>query len=498
MMVQVQAYSIPSESQWQTKLAAAKLAYPEGGTFNTYYEGGVAKAWTCMGYSAQMAWNMFGSTWYTSGGGWSKSYSLEPLYAGDVLRINGDNHTIFITRVDGNTVYYTDSNHGGNHLIYWNQSYTKAQLSSLLTYKWHINGNTLSGNGTVTAPTYAIISTNKSSFNVNETVNFALSSDGDANKNVVWIYYPDGTSKYYSDKGTSFSTSFSQAGNYQALVEAWNGVGSKKSSKISFSVVKPSAPTYATIKTDKSTYNTGETVNFALSSDGTANKNVVWIYYPDGTSKYYSDKGTSFSTSFSQAGNYQALVEAWNGVGSMKSSQISFRVLDSKPIAQPNPFVDIDESDSYYDAVLWAYYADPQITNGIDATHFGPNQTVTRGQCVAFLWRAMGCPEPSNTYNPFKDVPTSQYYYKPVLWAVENGITKGTSTTAFSPNATLSTQHIITFLYRTKNPGEDGWNGEAKSWAADVNDKPFGVDITVDNNTPCPRANVVQFLQKAQ
>lgn len=172
--------------------------------------------------------------------------------------------------------------------------------------------------------------------------------------------------------------------------------------------------------------------------------------------------------------------------------------VDPEPMTQPNPFVDVYESDSYYDAVQWAYYSNPQITNGIDATHFGPGQTVTRGQCVAFLWRAMGCPEPTSHYNPFKDVPSSQYYYKPVLWAIEEGITKGTSATAFSPNATLSTQHIITFLYRAKNPGQDGWSGDAYYWAADNKGRPFGVNINVDNNTPCPRGNVVQFLQKVQ
>ena len=163
-----------------------------------------------------------------------------------------------------------------------------------------------------------------------------------------------------------------------------------------------------------------------------------------------------------------------------------------------NPFEDVHEDDDYYDAVLWAYYADPQITNGIDATHFGPERTVTRGQCVAFLWRAMGCPEPNTTYNPFKDVPLTQYYYKPVLWAVENGITLGTSATSFSPNTTLSTQHIVTFLYRMKNPGKDGWDGDAYYWASDNKGRPFGVDIDVNNKTPCPRGNVVQFLQKIQ
>ena len=163
----------------------------------------------------------------------------------------------------------------------------------------------------------------------------------------------------------------------------------------------------------------------------------------------------------------------------------------------PNPFEDIYMTDDYYTAVLWAYYTIPQITNGMDETHFGPQLTVTRGQAVTFLWRFMGCPEPSSMYNPFTDVSSSEYYYKPILWAVEKGITKGVDETHFNPMDTLTTQHIVTFLYRTAHPGKDGWNGEAAAWAADENGLPFGVDIAVNNVTPCPRCRVVQFLYLA-
>lgn len=160
-----------------------------------------------------------------------------------------------------------------------------------------------------------------------------------------------------------------------------------------------------------------------------------------------------------------------------------------------NPFVDIYETDDYYSAVMWAYYADPQVTNGMDATHFGPLLTVTRGQAVTFLWRSQGCPEPSSLNNPFVDVPSTEYYYKPILWAVEQGITKGVDAIHFNPMDTLSTQHMITFLYRTKHPGMDGWDGDAAVWAGDgYGGKPFGVSIAVNNTTPCPRCHVVQFL----
>ena len=164
-----------------------------------------------------------------------------------------------------------------------------------------------------------------------------------------------------------------------------------------------------------------------------------------------------------------------------------------------NPFTDVSESDDFYEAVLWAYYHDPQITTGTTATTFGPMETVTRGQCVTFLWRAMGEPEPSSDKNPFVDVKDDMYWYKPILWAVENNITKGVNADHFNPYDTLSTQHIITFLYRTANPGADGWeNNEAANWAGgydpSVQGHPFGINVPVNNQTPCPRANVVEFL----
>ncbi|MBQ3404585.1 MAG: hypothetical protein IJG63_04095, partial [Oscillospiraceae bacterium] len=83
-----------------------------------------------------------------------------------------------------------------------------------------------------------------------------------------------------------------------------------------------------------------------------------------------------------------------------------------------------------------------------------------------------------------------------VLWAVEQGITKGTDATHFSPYSTLSTQHMLTFLYRTMNPGEDGWDGEAATWSYDSNRLPFGVNLSVNNTTDCPRGAVVTFLYR--
>ena len=160
-----------------------------------------------------------------------------------------------------------------------------------------------------------------------------------------------------------------------------------------------------------------------------------------------------------------------------------------------NPFVDIKEDSYYYDAVLWAYNSEPQVTKGVDETHFGPNKTVTRGQTVTFLWRAMGEPEPANSKNPFADVKKDDYYYKAVLWAVEKGITQGTDATHFSPDKTCSTAHITTFLYRTLEIGEDGWYEKAAKWAED-NGLLKDINKKVAPDVNCPRADVVTFLYR--
>ena len=119
-------------------------------------------------------------------------------------------------------------------------------------------------------------------------------------------------------------------------------------------------------------------------------------------------------------------------------------------LAAQNPFVDVGAGDYYHDAVIWAYSHTPQITQGVDASHFDPNGTVTRGQAVTFLWRAVNCPTPSATNNPFSDVRSDDYYYQPVLWAVNHKpqITDGVSATSFAPDKPCTRGQIVTFLYR--------------------------------------------------
>ena len=117
-----------------------------------------------------------------------------------------------------------------------------------------------------------------------------------------------------------------------------------------------------------------------------------------------------------------------------------------EPTSGANPFVDVKSDAYYYKAVLWA--VENGITTGTSADKFSPNSACTRAQVVTFLWRAEGKPAPVSTANPFKDVNPSEYYGQAVLWAVENGVTTGSSADRFSPASTCTRAQIVTFLYR--------------------------------------------------
>lgn len=174
----------------------------------------------------------------------------------------------------------------------------------------------------------------------------------------------------------------------------------------------------------------------------------------------------------------------------------------------PDHFVDISSDSVYYDAIVWAL--ENGITTGTDATHFAPSKNCTRAQIVTFLWRAAGCPEPETTANPFTDVKSSSDYYKAILWAVEQGITTGTTATTFSPNAYCSRGQIVTFLWRAVGCPEPANTKQSSIADIDIGTyyyKPVlwaieqeittGTDSThFSPNRACTRAQAVTFLYR--
>ena len=175
---------------------------------------------------------------------------------------------------------------------------------------------------------------------------------------------------------------------------------------------------------------------------------------------------------------------------------------------QTGVFVDVATGSYYEDAVDWA--VENGITKGTDDTHFSPDGICTRAQAVTFLWRAAGSPKPETRTMPFADVPAGSYYYDAVLWAVENGITKGTSDTTFSPNMTCSRAQIVTFLWRsekspaagTANPFADvkstAYYADAVLWAVKENITKGTTSTTFSPNADCTRAQIVTFLWRCK
>ena len=177
---------------------------------------------------------------------------------------------------------------------------------------------------------------------------------------------------------------------------------------------------------------------------------------------------------------------------------------EDKPVVN---FKDVPTNAFYYNPVMWA--VENGITTGTGADTFSPDEACNRGQVVTFLWRAAGKPEPTKTENPFTDVKTTDFFYKAVLWAAENGITTGTSATTFSPNETCNRGQVVTFLSRalkgepkkTDNPFADVAAGafyyNPVLWAVENGiTNGTGAD-TFSPDEACNRGQVITFLYRA-
>lgn len=170
-------------------------------------------------------------------------------------------------------------------------------------------------------------------------------------------------------------------------------------------------------------------------------------------------------------------------------------------------FADVPAGSYYERAVIWA--AANGITNGVGNGLFGVDAPCTRAQAVTFLWRAAGSPAPEISAMPFTDVPVGSYYYDAVLWAVENGIAKGTSETTFGPDASCTRAQIVTFLYRAFGTPAGGdaafadttpnaYYAEAVRWAVATGVTTGTSNTTFSPNADCTRAQIVTFLWRCK
>ena len=177
------------------------------------------------------------------------------------------------------------------------------------------------------------------------------------------------------------------------------------------------------------------------------------------------------------------------------------------PSQPTQTFRDVSKRSYYYDAVTWA--VENGVTDGTGSNTFSPDKACTRAEIVTFLWRAAGKPAAKSSVNPFTDVSKSAYYYDAVLWAVEAGITQGTSVTTFSPDKTCSRAEAVTFLYRAAGgktssgtvPFTDvpasAYYKDAVLWAVAENVTQGTGSSTFSPDKTCSRAEIVTFLYRS-
>lgn len=174
-----------------------------------------------------------------------------------------------------------------------------------------------------------------------------------------------------------------------------------------------------------------------------------------------------------------------------------------------NPFSDVKQDSYYFHPLLWA--VDNSITSGTSDNCFSPGKACSRAEIMTFLWRASGSPAPKNPTNRFTDVPAGKWYETPVLWAVENGITAGTSETTFSPNGQCTRAQVVTFLWQVNGrPAStqadcpftdvkpDAYYYHAVLWAVENGITVGTSETTFSPKKSCTRAQIVTFLYKAK
>ena len=280
---------------------------------------------------------------------------------------------------------------------------------------------------------------------------------------------------------TKFST-FELSGTV-TYVEPSSGGGSSSSSR-RYDVSAPSVK-HGDVTVSPKTASKGDTVTITVKPDSGYELDTLTVKDASGSKIKVKDKGD---------GKYTFTMPASKVTVSAEFAEIE--TLD---------FADVSTDAYYYEAVKWA--AKKGITGGTGDGNFNSNGSCTRAHIVTFLWRAAGSPEPKSTVS-FADVPAGSYYAKAVAWAVENGITLGTGDGTFSPNATCTRAQSVTFLYRALGTAPTTVNGftdvtadafyaDAVAWAVESGVTNGTTDSTFSPNNGCTRAQIVTFLYRA-
>lgn len=262
--------------------------------------------------------------------------------------------------------------------------------------------------------------------------------------------------------------------------------GSSGSSTPRYEVTAPSQTAGGTVSVSPKNASKGSTVTITVTPAEGYEVGSVTVKDAKGNTIAVTDKGNGKYT-FTMPGSKVSI-----GTAFIKTTETS-------------PFDDVSVDAYYFDAVKWA--ADKGITGGVSDNLFAPDDGCTRAHIVTFLWRAAGSPEPKSMAG-FTDVSASAYYAKAVAWAVENGVTNGTTATTFDPDAVCTRAQAVAFLARALNGKggsaaaftdvpADSYYADAVAWAV-ANSVTNGVssDRFAPNNR-CTRAQITAFLYRA-
>ena len=289
-------------------------------------------------------------------------------------------------------------------------------------------------------------------------------------------------SKFYA-AGASYTVSATVT-----LNASWSYISSGSSYDPTYSVSTPSKTEHGTVTVSPKNASKGDTVTVTVKPDSGYVLETLTVTDKNGNELTLKDKGD---------GKYTF---------TMPAGKVEVKATFMEDNSMLNFFYDVPNNAYFYEAVKWA--VENGITTGVGNDLFAPEQPCTRAQIVTFLWRAAGSPEPKGAASGMSDVVSGGYYEKAVAWAIENGITTGTTTSTFSPDATCTRAQAVTFLARAlkakaasaaefSDVPTDSYFADAVAWAAanGVTEGIGGGLFGSDND--CTRGQIVTFLYRA-
>ena len=291
-------------------------------------------------------------------------------------------------------------------------------------------------------------------------------------------------SKFYA-AGASYKVSATAT-----LNASWSYISSGSSSyDPTYSVSTPSKTENGSVTVSPKNASKGDTVTVTVKPDSGYVLETLTVTDKNGNELTLKDKGN---------GKYTF---------TMPAGKVEVKATFMEDNSMLNFFYDVPNGAYFYEAVKWA--VENGITTGVGNDLFAPEQPCTRAQIVTFLWRAAGSPEPKGAASGMSDVVSGSYYEKAVAWAIENGITTGTTATTFSPDATCTRGQSVTFLHRAlkgtapttvngfTDVAADAFYADAVAWAVESGVTNGTTDSTFSPNNGCTRAQIVTFLYRA-